>query len=766
MFQRDRVDLDWSTLFYVENDKKFIISSLKSTHSSPRLGDYNARTLQALMMGATVQEVSDTFAAACEMAALKFCIEDTSFAQDVLPATDFDKAVEVYARKQYSSKALKNLLSIFCSFLLLIHYPKENGLKVDEEITNRDKYISTLFKLYIYRALKSVLEENVKREYPNLKTAIEKITSGVKINCYVDATKYQLFNGRLDAKSNAYVKEKFNYDFNEINMNKHNSLVMFENKEKLLNLIIGTKFISDISFWENHNQFNWFAFIKSVRELNSDKHAEKLLDYIFGEIQKDDFGKKLLANNLDLIYMLKDMFVHKLELRTFKLTFERFYDKYQVFAWYNGRCYPFSKTDEDAKNIQKGAELFKGFIADVYPKDKDKMLEFISHQIANPTILSVAKKWTLVDILEARTFGYFPKLTDKQAIELLRPDYFSMENVLNRVYLTAYEVGCFTRFNVKETNACLFEIFYDMCQFIFEKLGIQTSYQRDVKWRDDNFCALRDKLKAYNISISESLKQDYIISLLDRKIAIQEESIRFPVLEQLGDAIYGLAVGELLFYNPQAVKGIAKTYEEYIKAESQIRISKLCGFDKLYIGASSLPNKHYDDTVLNPDEDVDYTSEAYRDRNIEKYLADSLEMIIGTICKDCGFEVALNFSKTILKNAYPDVFKEEMHWDNSKAYDDIEMDYFSRILPALYQDFDDNLSMLWQAFNKAFLVMALGTEDKKQRRFITYSFGDMTVYGDKSYGRVNRVFYDYLNNGWDKAFRNYSEFVKQNCMKN
>lgn len=751
MFQRDRVDLDWSTLFNVQKDKELIIKQIQSTKHI----NYDARTLQSLMME-NVREVSDDFAAACEIAALKFCIEDTSFARDVLQGKDFDKAVEVYSRRQFNSKVLKNLLSSFLNFLIEVRHHTNN---------EQGELNSGLFTLDIYRALHSVLEDNIKREYPNLKAIVDKVTAGVKIYCYVNATRRPLFFVKLDDASNNYVKERFNYNFNEINLDKYSSLVMYQNKDNLRNLIIGRTFINDISFWENHSQFNWFAFIESVRKLNGDRHAEKLLDYIFTEIQKDEFSKQVLANNLELIYVLKDDFVRSLEQRTRKLTFERFQDKYEVAAWYNGRCYPFSKSGDDAEKIRKGEKLFADFIGDVYPDDKEKIFGFIINQITNPEVLSKEKNWTLVDIIEAPTFGYFPERTDKQAVQLLCPDYFSKNNILSRVYLTAYEIGFFTRFNQKEVNACLFEIYYDVCQFIFEKIGIPTKYQRDIKWREDNFRALQDNLKKYNVSISEKFKSDYIISLLDRKVAVREEAERFPVLEQLGDAIYGLAVGELMFYNPETDSTVAEKFESFIKAESQIKVSKAFGFDKLYISASSLSSKHYTDTVINPDTDVDYYREEYIDRDSEKYLADSLEMIIGTICKDCGFDTALDFSKVLLKKTYPTVFKEEVRWNGSKNYEDIDWDYFMRILPGLYQRFDKSHEMLWRAFNKAFLVMTLGTEDKNARRFITNSFGDMTVYGDNGYGMVNRVYHYYLNNGWDKTLEKYSEFVKQNCLK-
>lgn len=111
MFQRNRVDLDWSTLFNVKNEKDFIIRHI----ASHGVDTYDARSLQCFMME-NLLEVSDDLAIACEIAALKFCIEDTTFALDVLSEEQFEKVVEVYSRKQFNSKVLKNLLSIFLDF--------------------------------------------------------------------------------------------------------------------------------------------------------------------------------------------------------------------------------------------------------------------------------------------------------------------------------------------------------------------------------------------------------------------------------------------------------------------------------------------------------------------------------------------------------------------------------------------------------------------------------------------------------------------------
>ena len=71
----------------------------------------------------------------------------------------------------------------------------------------------------------------------------------------------------------------------------------------------------------------------------------------------------------------------------------------------------------------------------------------------------------------------------------------------------------------------------------------------------------------------------------------------------MGDAIYGLAVAEMIFYNPK-VQDITKIYSEYITANKQVQISEKIALDKLYMSSYSLPRKYDRDVLINPDTEI------------------------------------------------------------------------------------------------------------------------------------------------------------------
>ena len=86
---------------------------------------------------------------------------------------------------------------------------------------------------------------------------------------------------------------------------------------------------------------------------------------------------------------------------------------------------------------------------------------------------------------------------------------------------------------------------------------------------------------------------------------------------------------------------IAKSYNDFICAQAQIKVAKKIGVDKLYLSSHSLPRKYERDILIDADNES-YTMSQEREQfsNKQKYIADSLEMIIGVICNDCGYEKA------------------------------------------------------------------------------------------------------------------------------
>ena len=737
----------------------------------------------------SIKEVApqdEAYRDACTVSALRFCLEDSNFAKDVLSDEDFAKSLELFARKQYSSKLLKSLLSKFACLLSDFH-------------DDKGERINDLLRLEVIRQTNALREEKAEKVFSPLKKQIEKVASGVKGVCYLAPENARDYGGReffkFDIKSelNEYLKEKFSYDYNSLNASWNLlALSLTGNRTEDLNRLFQKALYNDDAFWEKHKKFNIIAFIEKVYEVNDHRHAEKILDYIFTEISKMQYGKVIIEKSLPLVFLKREEFLSGLEERTFRFTFDRFryYCNLRTLSEDN-LCYPFASVSNAEIKIGQGKQLVEEFLREIYPEDYERVLKILTDEICKPSvafstqnatlrdvkvpdivkggdnqvILTVAEtdEWTIRHILDFPTFGYFTKIADRAAVTVYCPEYFSQQNIWNRFYLKAF----YMLKAVKDKKTCfanLFEVYYDLFQFIEKKTGIRTSYQRNTEGRDEAFAQLKLILNKHGIEASDKFKQDYIISLLDRKVAIREESERFPVLEQLGDAVYGLAVAEMLFYSGEEIENFAELFEHYTCAKTQIEVAEKAGIDKLYLSSYSLPRKYESDLLINPDSEV-YVIEQEREQpgNDKKYIADSLEMVIGTVCKDCGYKSAIEFTKKLLRGAHPASIHLmcEVRWKD-KLNTNIDRDYWTRILPAPYSHFDNSQSVIWRAFDKFFKAYVLGTEDVATRRYITNSFCDNELYD--SYGssfEVNQVFYEYLHKGLDNAIEKFGDSVKE-----
>lgn len=768
MFQRNGVGLDWLTFFNLQEEKNKIIEQIKKAQTQSYDWDQYASHFISI---SEINRHDETYKQACRNIALKFCLDDTTFAKDILAEQDYEKSLTLIERKQFNSKLLKDLLDKFCYFLLVIRQAQ-------------DKSLGNLLKLDIIRETNEIRERTAEESFMPLKKQIEKIAAGVKGICYLVADSpqkygiYRLIDQGLNVDLNKYLKEKYSYDFNHIHcIGNMSLLVLFANREEQLNHIMQIALFGDSKFWECHNSFNVINFVDIICKYNDLRHAEKVLDYIFNEIQKQEVGKQIIKQSLPLNFLNRQKFIDGLEERTHRFTFERFNDEFNLESVSTeSLCYPFAHVDNAEDKIRQGKEIADELLREIYPEDYVKIANLIKEEIENPSLVFADKgmvkvsdslteirniKWTIRSIFDYPTFGYHTDILDRVAVEVYCPEYFSANNIWNRFYLKSFYMFEIAK-DKKLIFANLFEIYYDLFQFIEKKTGIRTAYQRNIEGRDNAFTQLKNILKSYDVDISEDYKEDYIIALLDRKVAIREESERFPILEQLGDAVYGLAVAELLFFNPNEMD-IAKSYNDFICAQAQINVAKKIGVDKLYLSSHSLPRKYERDILIDADNES-YTMSQEREQfsNKQKYIADSLEMIIGVICNDCGYEKALAFSKSILRNTYSRRFNSELHWgDNHDA--DIDTDYWQRILPSPYSHFDDYQRTLWQAFDKFYKAFVLGTEEKQTRNYIAYNLGDNRLYDDYSSHcvyEVNRVFYEYLHHGLKNAISKYGDSVK------
>lgn len=776
MNQRNGVGLDWSTFFNLtkEEKEKFLKQVKVENVENFKWDQYR------FLFDFDRQSFSDeSFDVAFRIEILNFCIEETSFAADILSEEDYSKCLEVFKRKQYDSKLLKSLLGAFVCFLYR------------QEQKSAGKKLSLYLERDIKRRVNELREQEAEKKFSPLKKQIEKIAAGVKGYCYLatDRPSYGFvvsLDARMENELSDYVKKKWSYDFNTINGYGNVSLLSFFGDKKYdVNAILQRTLLNDDTFWETHKDFNILTFLEVVYKLNDSRHAEKILDYIFTEICKNQYSKAIIEKSLPLVALKKDDFVNGLEWRTFRFTFERFKGECDLkLLSEKNLCYPFANVDNKETKLSKGKQLTEEFLKEVYSDDYNRILKILQDEISHPSVAFSCKKnalcningenvisnkdfdeWNIRHIFDYPTFGYHTRVVDRDAVEVYCPEYFLPENIWNRFYLKAFYM--FELVNDKrKCFANLFEVYYDLFQFLEEKTGIRTSHQRNTEGRDEAFAKLKAILKSQGIKISEKYKSDYIIALLDRKVAIREEAERFPVLEQLGDAIYGLAVAEMLFYSGDEIEigNMAETFEHYTCAKAQIKAAEKIGIDKLYLSSHSLPRKYEMDILINPN-DESYVIQQEREQyeNDKKYIADSLEMIIGTICKDCGYKIAVDFTKNLLRETHPATipFMKELHWED-KLNVNIDRDYWTRILPTPYSRFDSAHYVLWQAFDKFFKAYVLGTEDIAIRQYITNSFGDNKLYDDigTSY-EVNQVFYEYLHKGLESAIEKFSDSVKE-----
>lgn len=775
MFQRNGVGLDWSTFFNLTKEEKAnFLNQIKVTN----VENFKWEQYKFLFKFGGRSQSDESFYTAFKIEILNFCIEEVNFAADILSEEDYLKCLELFKRKQYESKLLKFLLGAFLCFL---SHQEQN--KASEKLL-----------LYLERDVKKrvieLQEQTIEKTFAQLKQQIDKIAAGVKGCCYLIAenpSEYGVhiaLDSKIKPELNEYIKEKYSYDFNEINGNWNlGSLVLLGSHANDINSIFQKALYNDSSFWEKHKKFNIIAFIDVVYEVNDSRHAEKILDHIFKEISKTQHGKSLIEKCLPLVFLEKERFLAGLEERTFRFTFDRFknYCNLRILSEDN-LCYPFSNISDAEKKLSQGKNLVEEFLCEIYPDEFEHVWEILKSEIAVPSAAFSGRKqvlcnvrddvatvpdydkWTIQHIFDSPTFGYHRKVVDREAVTVYCPEYFSSQNIWNRFYLKAFYMLKL----VKDKKTCfanLFEVFYDLFQFIEKKIGIRTSYQRNLEGRDETYTQLKSTLKRYDIDISDKYKSDYIISLLDRKVAIREESERFPVLEQFGDAIYGFAVAEMLFYNSETdANNMAETFEHFTCAKAQIKVAEKVGVDKLYLSSYSLPRKYERDILINPDTES-YVIEQEREQleNDKKYIADSLEMIIGVVCIDCGYKIAIDFTKKLLRETYPATipFMGEVHWED-RLNTNIDRNYWTRILPAPYSHFENSHNVLWRAFNKFFKAYVLGTEDIATRKFITNSFFSNEIYDDiAEFYEVNQVFYEYLHKGLDSAIDKFGDSVKR-----
>ncbi len=754
---RQRDSLDWLSLFSVsEKEKKQILQRMSQDQP-----ECNGRNFAYTLLNVTGLDPHNfrtdepATQRACEFVALKFMIEDTDLAKELLNDEDFEKARAVFARKQLNNRILRRLLS--CFFHLLCNYSHQIRLK-------------NLFTLPILDQIRIAQEDEINRSFGALKMVLDNVSSGVKNKCYFEAEQsYHDFHVYLEESLNAFVLRQFGYDFNQTKTRyatRYGAALMSTQEHKADNTILCQALLDDKAFWEKHDRFCVVTFINEAAKQNDLRHAEKILAYIFENLKQMPHMDLMLGNGFPLYMSMYEELVAALEERGRRFTFKRLSQYCDVSVLdHLCFCYPMNAAEES--RLETGRSIWNKFIcAYNYPHDAEKVQSFLTNEVAHFLPEDIQSSKEIPVILDCGPFHFTDREDDERKLfRAYHPDCFTPENIWKRVYLKAHAVTLLSEDETVQFSY-LQRIFIDLVKIVEDQLGICTAHQLDMSTRNKHYDRLKTMLKGLGIEPNDRYKDDYIISLLDRDTAQRSESERFPELEQLGDAVYGLAVAELLFYNPKTVlkwntkKEMKALFEDYIRAEAQVAIAKGLGIDQLFLHVG-LPAKYIEfDSLFFDYETSD--EEHLQSLQQEKYLADSLEMIIGAVCKDKGIRVALDFAKEIVKKTFPKTFTEEIHpTAENKRNKDIERDYWTKILPAPCMDMESEYYVLWNALNKVALTLSLGTDDKDKRNYISYSFGNTAIYGEPLASGISWTFYDYLQNGLESFLQKYGDMIRE-----
>ncbi len=692
---------------------------------------------------------------ACNRVALFIMLEESKYAERLLTAEEYEKAYNSYRRKQYDSKLLKRLLDYF-GVLLNLSFRDLGGS--EERFTLY--YLGNIKREYLL-----IEEELVSKEFAPLKAVINEVASGVLSSCYLEhgvLDRYHITS--IPEHYNDILKEKAGYDYNKAHGKggtRFSYLFRLESSDLLFSLWQSC-LLDDAKFWEGYKDFSVFSFLESVRSANSPRHADKIFAHICRELLKKPNIALLMKHGLPLYMNDEATLIEQLEDQAYRHSFSRLRSYCNIDLLKEEKlCVPMSRVEEEKLKI--GKELFERWIKEYnFPTDGERVLEYIRTELDAFSKNETPDRSALAVILDGHFFGFYPWCNDRLVFSLYCPDCFSGENILFRAYAVAYAV---TRLSDSELARFGFlnRIYVDLLLALEERLGIYTSHKQDLSSRNASYKALKDKMSELGEDISDTHKESYIIALLDRDVATRSEEEKLPELEQLGDAVYGFAVAERLFYQPKCEESFAKLLEKYSSASAQIEVSKKFGFDKFYLRTAF--SAQYEDPFVTGAQNDFISSEAERQNEVQKkYLADSLEMIIGALCLDKGAERAIAFAKRLLEESFPeDLGGEEIHFspENLNLFTDVY--YWDRIRPApSYCTYGDCRNMML-AFDKLMAVLAIGTDNKDKRNYITQNASSPSSLFEKL---KFWPFYFYLCKGLPFAIERYSDKAIETYNKN
>ena len=725
--------LSWSAYFFENSKEKERLEEFFNDVKTVASNEEDIKKIGRLIFGCEWDyecEEHETYEKSLKSTILELVFE-IGLAKDVL-FDEYEKALNLYNRQDFKSGLIKRLISIFYRLTCYSSSEKLNSLKT---------YLKIRFNTHEHR----YRYEAIKRKYAEEIEILKNVISGAELCVFDDCgfAEPVILNNEV----NEYIKTKYSYDFQKSFPVLQKIYIENEDSKQY------TKSDEYLYYAFNSNakeiKLNVIALINNVYEARNITVAKKLVDYIISNLKRVKHGEKILSKLLPFECVEIDRIVKERAKRKFQNYFARF-GKSKEISDDIVALLEFPACENVNNDIfNESITIFDEFINEQFPtagKNKEDFIGIVTHAIDN-TQKNNATEFEK-RLSKCWLYDYYGVETD--AIEAICPDYFKVESYVKRILLLSY-VANEVADSKDECAQMLHEILYTPLIMYADEYGYKTLYQRDDTKRNEIYKELCDILKSLGVTPNKN-KDKYITALLDRKVATIKEDKEFPELEMYGDAIYSISVSELLFFNPDFEGEGYSEYNKYISHKSQIEVSKKFGFDKLYFSVTT------DKDGLRCHSEI-MTNNGDR-REKESYLADSLEMIIGTVAIDLGYEKAIEFAKTLLKKAYPDVFTREVRIsDFDDTTDEYPSWYINKIMPAPFENkynrYDGSIE---NSLLKLIFCTALGTDEEKRRAFVT------RVHMHNYLHRINsrlleKIKYSYFHTGLKKTLDKYNPII-------
>lgn len=733
----------WSPLFSItEEEKNNFLQNYKKWKTDKE--SLHGFVFDALYKHGYDYTDSDILSA-IKISLLKILVLNSDFAFDILGKEFYEKARDDFEKCEYESDALKEVIKLFNCAWGNIKRPSGKPIFMD------CSHIYLLLKddISFYHSL--IKSKQVENKYEPLKNEIEKIVQDIKYDCYLNAKE----DSELNDKLNGYIVDKYGYDFN-VNV-KGTNYVYSENFGSSVNEILKNSLLNDKEFWKDKD-FYVSSFINQVFKKSGENQAKKIIDYIFESFKENENIMKLIKNNLSIGFSNIEIFKKK-------------FSDFALFKNINKELYyPLFEVENESEKISKGKEIFESFLYGyIYALDKEIIKEYLSKNEKKHTYPSV------FDVFNFIVLEYNIRNDEEKALSLLVSDFFTAESTWKRVYLKAYYIDKET--SKEDLNESLFNCFYNLFDFIYKEITVETVAQKDNGLREKRYQMLQEVLKENGVEISQ--RENYVVSLIDRKSATQKEKDVFCVLDLLGEGIYEFSVAEMIFYNPnyddygENAKSPQKRFEDYTNQLALIKVAKHLDVDKTYISFSKENSKYgYD----NFSDKIDFKKFSNNDPK-EKYLGDSLKMILGAVAIEKGYKESIKLAKKLITDTFLNEFKEEVRVLSDDKVEKQDKEFFFRIYPELNFKFEgaecrlsyEYNQVMHDAFLKLIGCLVLKTENKCTRELISSSLYKVAfMFGDRGYFcEVSEVYYCYLREGIDSVLEKYTDSAlkKYNSIK-